>query len=478
MTTEKPAPLWLVVPLTAMAGGMGWGIRGQYGHQTGAMIAGVLVGSVIAFLMRPRATSLTAARVIAFFTLGVSVGGSMTYGQTVGLTHDVALIGNWEALRWGMLGLFLKGGIWIGFGSVLLGMALSGICYRPAELALLLLGVLFLSCFGMQLLNEPFDPQQRLLPGLYFSDDWYFEPDEELTPRREKWGGLLFALAGMAVYARCVRGDRLAFRMAGWGFIAGGIGFAGGQCLQAWHAWNPDALSQSWFAEYAQHINWWNTMETTFGAIFGAILATGVWLNRHLIDPVSAEENIEDALSPTQEVLLLLVHFGVLASWGFIIVRALGPVTELAIPMIILPVVAVSAGRYWPYMFVLPMVAIQIAGKTLRQMCYATENVPVVPGWFIFLLIPMAVTLIAAITFARRSHLQTARSFSRWCLLLVTWLYFLLNFAFFELPWPWQPWTGRTPHGLVFAFCAIGLTAGCLFYGRSTLSSRTSTTAE
>ena len=228
MAADKTAPLWLVVPLTAMAGGMGWGIRGQYGHQTGAMIAGVLVGSVIAFLMLPRATSLSAARVIAFFTLGVSVGGSMTYGQTVGLTHDAALIGNWEALRWGMLGLFLKGGIWIGFGSVLLGMALSGIRYRPAELALLLLGVLFLSCFGMQLLNEPFDPQQRLLPGVYFSDDWYFEPDGDLTPRREKWGGLLFALAGMAFYARCVRGDRLAFRMAGWGFIAGGIGFAGG----------------------------------------------------------------------------------------------------------------------------------------------------------------------------------------------------------------------------------------------------------
>ena len=478
MAADKTAPLWLVVPLTAMAGGMGWGIRGQYGHQTGAMIAGVLVGSVIAFLMLPRATSLSAARVIAFFTLGVSVGGSMTYGQTVGLTHDGTLIGNWEALRWGMLGLFLKGGIWIGIGSVLLGMALSGIRYRPAELALLLLGVLFLSCFGMQLLNEPFDPQQRLLPGLYFSDDWYFEPDGELTPRREKWGGLLFALAGMAVYARCVRADRLAFRLAGWGFVAGGIGFAGGQSIQAWHAWNPDALSQGWFAEYAPFINWWNTMETTFGAIFGAILAAGVWLNRHLIDPAPAEENVEVELSPTQEVLLLLVHFGVLACWGFILVRALGPLTELSIPMIILPVVAVTAGRYWPYMVALPVVALPIAGKTLRQMCYATEYVPVAPGWIIFLLIPMAVTLIAAIMFARWSHRQSGRSFSRWCLLLVTWLYFLLNFAFFELPWPWQPWTGRTPHGLVFAFCAFGLTAGCLFYGRSKSSSRTSTTAE
>ena len=33
-----------MLSLAAAAGGLGWGIRGQYGHETGAMIAGVLVG--------------------------------------------------------------------------------------------------------------------------------------------------------------------------------------------------------------------------------------------------------------------------------------------------------------------------------------------------------------------------------------------------------------------------------------------------
>ncbi|GIT38711.1 MAG: hypothetical protein Ct9H300mP7_6320 [Verrucomicrobiota bacterium] len=36
-------------------------------------------------------------------------GGSITYGQTIGLTHDGPLIGNWASLRWGMLGLAIKG---------------------------------------------------------------------------------------------------------------------------------------------------------------------------------------------------------------------------------------------------------------------------------------------------------------------------------------------------------------------------------
>ena len=36
--TQAPnPPLWLVMLATAMAGGMGWGIRGQYGHETGAV---------------------------------------------------------------------------------------------------------------------------------------------------------------------------------------------------------------------------------------------------------------------------------------------------------------------------------------------------------------------------------------------------------------------------------------------------------
>ena len=35
---------------TALAGGMGWGIRGQYGHETGAMLAGLLVALVLVYL--------------------------------------------------------------------------------------------------------------------------------------------------------------------------------------------------------------------------------------------------------------------------------------------------------------------------------------------------------------------------------------------------------------------------------------------
>ena len=61
-------------------------------------------------------------------------GGNMTYGQTLGLTQNAPVIGNWEALRWGLLGTTIKGAIWIGFAGLFLGMGLGGKRYRPCLL--------------------------------------------------------------------------------------------------------------------------------------------------------------------------------------------------------------------------------------------------------------------------------------------------------------------------------------------------------
>jgi hypothetical protein len=120
---------------------MAWGIRGQYGHETGAMLAGLLVSLTLVTLLCPTASLRGAARAVALGTVAMGFGGSMTYGQTVGLTHDPELVGNWAALGWGMLGLAIKGGLWIGFAGAFLGMGLAGTRYRPLEMLLLMLGL-------------------------------------------------------------------------------------------------------------------------------------------------------------------------------------------------------------------------------------------------------------------------------------------------------------------------------------------------
>ena len=70
---------WLLTVLAgAAAGGMGWGIRGQYGHETGAMIAGALVSLALVLRVCPRARLLAAARAVALGTIAIGFGGSMT----------------------------------------------------------------------------------------------------------------------------------------------------------------------------------------------------------------------------------------------------------------------------------------------------------------------------------------------------------------------------------------------------------------
>ncbi len=455
--------------LTAMAAGMGWGIRGQYGHESGAMIAGTLTSLALVLMFVPQAPSLAAARAAAMMTVAIGIGGTMTYGQTVGLTHDHNMIGNWEALSWGMLGLLIKGGIWIGFAGVFLGMGLGGKRYRPLEMLLLMLALIGLLYLGLWLINSPFDLANRRLPRIYFSGSWYFHPDKlDLKPRREVWGGLLIALVGLVCYVGAIRRDTLAARMAIVGFIAGGIGFPGGQSLQAFHSWNPELFNTGALSHYKvfSYFNWWNMMETTFGMIFGAVLAFGLWLNRKHIDVQRTENEI--SLTPTVEATLIVVHLALLLTSEFLRLPGNAAIvsryTDMGFFMCVLPLIGIVGGRFWPYLHLLPVVAAPICGKQLRNLVYDTSPAySVEVGWVLFAMIPIGVSIVTAVYLISASLAgQKARAFSATALLVTTWLYFGLNTYFFHFAWPWQEWSGRTPNQIIFAFCTLCLTVAAM----------------
>ncbi len=458
--------------VTAMAAGMGWGIRGQYGHESGAMIAGVLASLTLVLMFIPWTSSLKAARAAAMMAVAIGIGGSMTYGQTLGLTHDSELASNWQALRWGMLGLFIKGGIWIGFAGTFLGMGLGGKRYRPWEMALLLPILLGLMFAGIRLLNSPFDPENRTLPLIYFSDSWDFEPDADLNPRREMWGGLLIALLSLFLYVRLFRQDRLAGRMAIIGFIAGGFGFSGGQCVQAFYHWNPEFFREGGtlgnYADYFQHVNWWNMMETSFGMIFGAILALGLWLNQHLIAVDELEETV--SLSPTFEIGLLMTHLVLLMNAEFLEQPGWGVYLsyyiEYGLLMSAIPLIGITGGRFWPYLMLLPVIAAPITGKTLYNACYREPFIDPETGWLVLLAIPMAILVTVATWLICRSlQHQSAKSFASISLLLTAWTYFSLNTIQFHYGWPWNEWTSRTPSQTIFGIFILIITLAAFGYG-------------
>lgn len=458
-------PLWQSLLFPALAGGMAWGIRGQYGHETGAMLAGLLVGLVLALLYCPAAPSLFTLRAVAWCTAAMGIGGSETYGQTIGLTQNAPVIGHWDALLWGMLGLAIKGGLWIGFAGAFLGMGLSGVRYRCWELLLVLLAMVGLSLLGVWLINQPYDPANKVLPAVYFSADWVWEPDAEaLKPRREAWGGMVLALAGLLVWAGGVRRDGLAWRMGLWGLLGGALGFPGGQSLQAFHAWNPELFRTGVWIWLDPIMNWWNCMETTFGLIMGATLGLGLWLHQRRV--ALPTEVPAPTLSPVFEAALVITHVTLLACAEFTSLAFPSRLYEMGLVLALIPIVGSAGGRWWPSLLILPITAFPIAGKTVRQLVYKDPSVAPLPGWLIYFVLPVALTTLAAVWLARRPKDAPAAPGLRLTLLLTTWLYFGLNFGFFHFPWPWQTWTGRTPNAMVYVGCAVGLTLCALLSGR------------
>jgi len=458
-TTPNP-PLWLAMLATSMAGGMGWGIRGQYGHETGAMIAGALVSLVLVFLFCPGRTSIHMIRAAALGTIAMGFGGSMTYGQTIGLTHDGSLIGNWAALRWGMLGLAIKGGVWIGFAGLFLGIGLGGKRYKPFEMFLLVLGMLTAVVIGWWLFNSPHDPANKRLPLLYFSDHWHWEPGVELKHRPEIWGGLLCALVTGIVYAALAKRDVLARNLALWGVLGGALGFPLGQALQATNAWNPEFFADSFVGGITRHFNWWNIMETTFGAVMGAVLSLGLWLNRRRV-AVSPEPDVSP-LPGWLIGLLLALHVSLLGLVEFSNFEWIDGVYDLGLVMGLIPLVICVRGRWGPYLQLLPITLLPIAGKTLRALAD-----PINPSvsWLVYFILPMLIAATVAIWFARQAKPDGEHPlFIRSALLFCAWFYHNLNFAFFGFPWPWEAWGGRTPNALIFFICMLGLSAVALFY--------------
>lgn len=453
---------WPGVAWAAAAGGLGWGIRGQYGHETGAMIAGLLVAMALACRWCAGWDALATARIVAWTAIATGFGGSMTYGQTLGLTQNAELLGRRDALAWGLLGTTVKGGVWIGFTGLFLGMGLGGVDYRPRDILGAMLGALVCFALGVWWLNEPYDPAQRRLPAIYFSAtwDWYPQAGSELRPRREVWGGLWLAWLALWGWAGWWRRDGLARRLALWGVLAGGAGFTLGQLVQVLHAWYPAWFDSTWMRPLTRHLNWWNLMETTFGLVWGGVLAWGVARNRHGIRPPRPEA-LHPVWSAQEEWLWLMVH-GVLLVLGTWTDWWLSDAyLEIGLCLGLLPLVAVRAGRWWPWAMLMPVTLLPIALKTVRQLVFGEGRVSIALGVPAYGVLPLALAW-GLMCWAQRQACkgQAAWRVLPWLWLAATWLYFGLNFAYFHYPWPWRPWTSRTPHGLVFLVLALVLSAG------------------
>jgi len=117
-------PTIRTILLTALSLSIGWGIRGNFGHENGAMIPGALAAMAVVLVIG-REDWLQKIGYFAFFgALGWSFGGGMSYGQVLGYTHS----GHSLSVVYGFASLFVIGFLWAAIGGA--GTALPAVLDR------------------------------------------------------------------------------------------------------------------------------------------------------------------------------------------------------------------------------------------------------------------------------------------------------------------------------------------------------------
>lgn len=185
----------------------------------------------------------------------------------------------------------------------------------------------------------------------------------------------------------------------------------------------------------------------------GACLGLGLWLNRHRI----AETKSTVYTPMPVEIVILICHLIPLVMVEFMAVDVVDMFYDHGLILGLIPIVAVTSGRLWALLMMFPVTLIPIAGKTIRQLVYNEASIYMPLGWLLYLVIPLVLACLMVWWFIKQDMQNASQKWIGYALLFNSWLYFLLNYSFFHFPFPWADWTGRTPSGIIFTVCMIGL---------------------
>jgi MFS family permease len=325
------------VVLAALAMSLGWGIRGDYGHEAGAMIPGALLGLSICLASGREDWWRRASLMGMCGAIGWAFGGQMSYARITGYTASSSL----PDVFYGYACLFVIGGLWAGIGSAILALSVT----RPAtylERFARPLVALWLVWFAMGLsgltswlsdrwsLNDTdwvgaasalavagvwtlLFPSDRSACGLIavLAGGWWVGyliltallGLHMTPPRSDNWAGCVGLFAALLTYLHRQQ-DRTAGMLAGYGFWIGGIGFVLGNILNMLGRaqWGPIGRY-----EVLHSLDYWKWMEQSFGLIMGLGVGAAFlgWVGPRLAPPV--EEGGTRRLRLVALVLLLIV---------------------------------------------------------------------------------------------------------------------------------------------------------------------------
>ena len=237
----KNKQLYFPMLLVAMSLGTAWAIRGQFGHEYGAAWAGGV--GTLSILFVARRTDWYAKLFAATLAgaIGWGLGGIASYGILVGYGRGDDFIN----VYYGLLMLFVIGGLYGYVGGALFGLALADSPQKPVKWHEVTVEMVVGAAVAYFFLIEEFE--------------WYMTP-----PRSEMWAAVFGAAAALTWYL--VRNNHTsALRVAAFSGLGGGFGFAFGNFLQV-----LGGLTGIKF-------NFWNVMEYSLGFFGGLGMAYGTF---------------------------------------------------------------------------------------------------------------------------------------------------------------------------------------------------------
>jgi hypothetical protein len=327
----------LGIILAGLAMSLGWGFRGDYGHEAGAMVPGALLGLAICIASGREDWWRRASIMGMCGAIGWAFGGQISYAKITGYTANSSLLD----VFYGYACLFLIGGLWAGIGAAILAMSVtqsrSYLEQFARPLIILWLVWVLLSVTGVT---------DRLVGMWYLHDtDWVgalstlavcgvcaiLLPRDRSAcamiavlaagwwagylilvgllglhmtpPRSDNWAGCIGLFAALLAYLLW-RQDRTAVMLAGWGFLIGGIGFALGDFVNMLGRaqWGPIDRY-----EILHGLDYWKWMEQGFGLIMGLGVGAAFLRRVRATLPAAAEDSPGTRLRVVALLLLLVV---------------------------------------------------------------------------------------------------------------------------------------------------------------------------
>lgn len=242
----------------ALAVGLGWGIRGDFGHSLGASYPGAALGLAFAFVTGQRSMFRWMPILGALGGLGIAIGGMMSYG----ILHGYAQSDTLQNYAYGFFTLFLQGGAWGMFGAAPIGLMLERerVAFTEwigAAVTAALSGFVFYMLV-VQTLGFQVNPPRNNISVAFT-------------------GAVIGLFAWLALNRK-----RSGLKAAILGFVGFGLGMSLGRLLG-----NIANVAQTnpWLPFTINH---WNVMEVSVGLIGGFVFAWGM-LGREYPEPPRGE---------------------------------------------------------------------------------------------------------------------------------------------------------------------------------------------